>query len=63
MDQDTLGFPLWLWINHVINLFCRFPLIRSGIQIFDLHPNLYWYYETIPGSKWANSENAGDVVD
>lgn len=21
MDQETLGFPLWLRINHVINLF------------------------------------------
>lgn len=33
MEQELLGFPLWLRINHFINLFCIFVLMRSGVQI------------------------------
>ena len=46
MDQDTLGFPLWLRINHLINLFCIFVLMRSGVQILSDHPKLYWNDDT-----------------
>ena len=52
MDQETLGFPLWLRINHFINLFCIFVLMRSGVQIFSDHPKLYWNDDTMPGSEW-----------
>ena len=52
MDQDTLGFPLWLRINHFINLFCIFVLMRSGVQILSDHPKLYWNDDTTPGSEW-----------
>jgi methionine sulfoxide reductase catalytic subunit len=52
MDQETLGFPLWLRINHFINLFCIFLLMRSGVQILADHPKLYWNDDTTPGSEW-----------
>jgi sulfoxide reductase catalytic subunit YedY len=52
MDQETLGFPLWLRINHFINLFCIFLLMRSGVQILADHPKLYWNDDTTPGTEW-----------
>ena len=52
MDQETLGFPLWLRINHFINLFCIFLLMRSGLQILSDHPKLYWNDHATPGSEW-----------
>lgn len=55
MDEaafTTLGFPLWLRINHFINLFCIFLLMRSGVQILADHPKLYWNDDTTPGSEW-----------
>ena len=52
MDLETLGFPLWLRINHFINLFCIFLLMRSGVQILADHPKLYWNDDTTPGSEW-----------
>jgi DMSO/TMAO reductase YedYZ molybdopterin-dependent catalytic subunit len=47
-----LGFPLWLRINHFLNLFCIFLLMRSGVQILSDHPKLYWNDDTTPGSEW-----------
>ena len=52
--EETLSFPLWLRINHVINLFCMFLLMRSGVQILADHPKLYWNDGTTPGSEWAH---------
>lgn len=52
MEQELLGFPLWLRINHCINLFCIFVLMRSGVQILADHPKLYWNDDTTPGSEW-----------
>ena len=55
MDTQTdaaLGFPLWLRINHFINLFCIFLLMRSGVQILSDHPKLYWNDDSTPGSEW-----------
>ena len=31
VNPNDLGFPFWLRINHFINLFCIFFLIRSGL--------------------------------
>ena len=53
MDQELLGFPLWLRINHFINLFCIFVLMRSGVQILADHPKLYWNDAAMPGSEWV----------
>jgi Prokaryotic cytochrome b561. len=54
MDLDTadLGFPIWLRINHFINLLCIFFLMRSGLQILADHPKLYWNNHCRPGSEW-----------
>jgi methionine sulfoxide reductase catalytic subunit len=54
MDAHTadLGFPIWLRINHFINLFCIFFLMRSGLQILADHPKLYWNNHCRPGSEW-----------
>lgn len=54
MEPDTihLGFPIWLRINHFINLFCIFFLIRSGLQILADHPKLYWNDHCRPGGEW-----------
>ncbi len=49
----NLGFPIWLRINHFINLFCIFFLIRSGLQILADHPKLYWNDHCRPGSEWV----------
>ncbi|MGD9729261.1 MAG: molybdopterin-dependent oxidoreductase [Nitrospiraceae bacterium] len=51
-QPDVLGFPLWLRINHFINLFCMFLLMRSGIQILADHPKLYWNDDSVDGSEW-----------
>lgn len=53
MEQELLGFPWWLRINHFINLFCIFLLMRSGVQILADHPKLYWNDDTTPGSEWV----------
>lgn len=52
MEHGELGFPLWLRINHFLNLFCIFLLMRSGVQILSDHPKLYWNDDTTPGSEW-----------
>src|SRR5262249_5857450 len=36
------GFPLWLRLNHVFNLFLMAFIMRSGIQILADHPRLYF---------------------
>lgn len=55
MDPNTteLGFPIWLRINHFINLFCIFFLMRSGLQILADHPKLYWNDHCRPGNEWV----------
>lgn len=50
--MTDLGFPIWLRINHFINLFCIFFLMRSGLQILADHPKLYWNDHCRPGSEW-----------
>jgi DMSO/TMAO reductase YedYZ molybdopterin-dependent catalytic subunit/thiosulfate reductase cytochrome b subunit len=53
VNGSDLGFPIWLRINHYINLFCIFFLIRSGLQILADHPKLYWNDHCRPGSEWV----------
>lgn len=50
---SDLGFPLWLRVNHFINLFCIVLLLRSGLQILADHPKLYWDDHCRPGSEWV----------
>ncbi len=47
-----LGFPLWLRVQHLINLIFMGLLIRSGIQIVGSYPRLYWNRHSEPGTEW-----------
>lgn len=46
------GFPLWVRLQHVFNLFLMMFIIRSGIQILADHPRLYWNVNCTPGTEW-----------
>ena len=50
----SFGFPWWLRVSHLINLFFIGLLIRSGIQILAAHPRLYWNDGCKPSSNWLN---------
>lgn len=50
----SFGFPWWLRVDHLINLFFIGLLIRSGIQILAAHPRLYWNDGCRPSSNWLN---------
>src|SRR5579884_3429127 len=47
-----LGFPVWLRVNHFINLLFIGLLVRSGIQILAAHPRLYWNNACKPETSW-----------
>lgn len=65
--MHDLDFPFWLRVNHFINLFCIFLLMRSGIQILADHPKLYWNDHTTPGSEmdqvWEESHAQRSPLD
>ena len=46
------GFPIWLRINHFLNLLFMAFIIRAGIQILADHPRLYWQRDCTPGTDW-----------
>lgn len=46
------GFPLWVRLAHVFNLFLMVFIVRSGIQILADHPRLYWNKHCTPGTEW-----------
>ena len=46
------GFPLWLRIQHFLNMLFMFFIIRSGIQILADHPRLYWNRDCTPETDW-----------
>lgn len=48
----SLGFPVWLRVAHLINLFFIGLLVRSGIQILGAYPRLYWNEHCKPGTEW-----------
>ena len=48
----ALDFPLWLRIDHLINLFFIGLLVRSGIQIIGAHPRFYWTDSSNPKKAW-----------
>ena len=58
MDQEIFEFPLWLRVNHFINLFCIFVLMRSGVQILADHPKLYWNEMPRPGANGLNLQES-----
>jgi methionine sulfoxide reductase catalytic subunit len=46
------GFPWWLRLQHFLNMFFMFFIIRAGIQILADHPRLYWRRDSTPGTEW-----------
>ncbi len=48
----TSGFPMWLRLQHFINMFFMLFIMRAGIQILADHPRLYWKRDSTPGTEW-----------
>ena len=46
------GYPWWLRLQHYVNMFFMFFIIRAGIQILADHPRLYWDRDCTPGTEW-----------
>ena len=46
------GFPAWLRVQHLFNLFFMLFIMRSGVQILCDHPRLYWTRHSTPGRDW-----------
>lgn len=46
------GFPIWVGVQHFLNLFLMIFIIRSGLQILSDHPLLYWTRHSTPGKDW-----------
>ena len=46
------GFPLWLRVEHFLNMLFMFFIIRAGIQILADHPRLYWNRDCTPETDW-----------
>ena len=51
--MTTLDYPMWLRVDHWLNLLFVTLIIRSGIEILATHPKLYWHDDSRPGSEWA----------
>ena len=49
----TFDCPVWLRVDHWLNLLFVTLIIRSGIEILATHPKLYWNDDSRPGSEWA----------
>lgn len=54
----SAGFPLWLRVQHYLNLLFMTFIIRSGIQVLADHPRLYWKRDCTPGTEWFRFQNA-----
>ena len=52
------GFPLWLRLQHFLNLLFMAFIIRAGVQILADHPRLYWKRDSTPGSEWFRFQKA-----
>jgi len=46
------GTPLWVGVQHFLNLFLLMFIMRSGLQILSDHPRLYWTRHSTPGRDW-----------
>lgn len=51
--MTVLDYPLWLRIDHWLNLLFVTLIIRSGIEILGTHAKLYWHDDSTPGTEWA----------
>lgn len=50
--MDNSSLPLLIVITHFINAFCIILLIRSGLQLLNDHPLLYWTDHTRRDNYW-----------
>lgn len=46
------GFPMWLRVQHFLNLFFMIFIIRAGLQILADHPRLYLDAGCRPDTEW-----------
>jgi methionine sulfoxide reductase catalytic subunit len=56
--QVHTGYPLWLRLQHFLNLFFMAFIIRSGLQILADHPRLYWKRDCTPETDWFRFQHA-----
>jgi len=54
----TAGFPLWLRVQHFLNLLFMLFIVRSGVQVLADHPRLYWKRDCTPGTEWFRFQKA-----
>jgi sulfoxide reductase catalytic subunit YedY len=47
-----MGLPVWVDVQHFLNLFLMIFIVRSGVQILSDHPRLYWTRHSTPGKDW-----------
>jgi sulfoxide reductase catalytic subunit YedY len=52
------GFPVWLRVQHYLNLLFMTFIIRAGIQVLADHPRLYWKRDCTPGTEWFRFQKA-----
>jgi len=43
---------VWLRVQHYLNMFFMYFIMRAGIQILADHPRLYWNRDCTPGTEW-----------
>lgn len=48
----TSGFPVWLRLQHFLNMVFMYFIMRAGLQILVDHPRLYWNRNCTPGTEW-----------
>jgi DMSO/TMAO reductase YedYZ molybdopterin-dependent catalytic subunit/thiosulfate reductase cytochrome b subunit len=46
------GFPAWVRVQHYLNMFFMYFVMRAGIQIFADHPRAYWNRNCTPDTEW-----------
>jgi DMSO/TMAO reductase YedYZ molybdopterin-dependent catalytic subunit/thiosulfate reductase cytochrome b subunit len=51
------AMPVWLRLQHFLNLFFLVFIIRSGLQILADHPRLYWTRHSTPGKEWFRMQH------
>ncbi|MBP0457132.1 molybdopterin-dependent oxidoreductase [Streptomyces montanisoli] len=51
--MQQLNFPVWLRVEHWVNVLFLTLLLRSGVEILATHPKLYWRNDSHPGTEWA----------
>ncbi len=53
-DTDS---PIWVGVQHFLNLFLLIFIIRSGVQILTDHPRLYWTRHSTPGRDCSGARS------